>query len=384
MANSTTAISKYNTAVTRQSGRVGTVRYVRKKSGETYVRSASNDVINNPRTEAQMRQRMKFASLSALYAALVADGTQYLKGAFTSKANNQSDYNAFMQVNQGLGVYVSKQDRALGKVVALPVVIASGKLAEITCTENAGVTKTNLSLGSLTIDANTTVAQLSAAIISSNSGWGYGHQLTYCYVVQQGDGVGVYFTRVVLSQTDSTKVQDMGISTSDGMLALDFDEAGCIGAIHSYNGKVSKCAMIATSDQQAAIDAMLTDDVFATCSASYGTAEARYLSGKSTGTSSSASGSNGTTGGANTTKYTISLNASPANGGTVSGAGSYDAGSTANISATAASGYTFSKWSDGNTSASRTITVNENNSLTAIFTASSSGGGNNDSGDYVS
>ena len=96
------------------------------------------------------------------------------------------------------------------------------------------------------------------------------------------------------------------------------------------------------------------------------------------------SGSNGTTGGTTTSKYTISLSASPANGGTVSGAGSYDAGSTANISATAASGYTFSRWSDGNTSESRTITVNENNSLTAIFTANSSGGGNNDSGDYVS
>ena len=49
----TKAISKYNTAVTIQSGRVGNVRYVQ-KGGRTYVRSAANrvDANSNPRTDA--------------------------------------------------------------------------------------------------------------------------------------------------------------------------------------------------------------------------------------------------------------------------------------------------------------------------------------------
>lgn len=66
-------------------------------------------------------------------------------------------------------------------------------------------------------------------------------------------------------------------------------------------------------------------------------------------------------------KYTVSLTATQ--GGTVSGGGTYAAGTEVTITATANSGYTFSKWSDGNTSASRKITVDENISLQAQFTS---------------
>ena len=39
----------------------------------------------------------------------------------------------------------------------------------------------------------------------------------------------------------------------------------------------------------------------------------------------------------------------------------------------ASSDYTFSRWSDGDTSASRTVTVNEDMSLTAYFTKTTGG-----------
>lgn len=55
-------------------------------------------------------------------------------------------------------------------------------------------------------------------------------------------------------------------------------------------------------------------------------------------------------------------------GGTVSGGGTYTQGDDYTIKATASSGYKFVKWSDGNTSASRTITMGSNNaSYTATF-----------------
>lgn len=49
-------------------------------------------------------------------------------------------------------------------------------------------------------------------------------------------------------------------------------------------------------------------------------------------------------------------------------------GSRVNVTATHKSGFQFDKWSDGNTSASRTINVTQNLSLTASFKAVSSGG----------
>ena len=80
-------------------------------------------------------------------------------------------------------------------------------------------------------------------------------------------------------------------------------------------------------------------------------------------------------GGNTQTMYTLSLTASPAEGGSVSGAGTYEAGASVSIQATANTGYTFTRWSDGDTNASRSVTVNNDLTLTAEFTAASGGGG---------
>lgn len=63
--------------------------------------------------------------------------------------------------------------------------------------------------------------------------------------------------------------------------------------------------------------------------------------------------------------YTVSLTAGT--GGTVSGGGTYNYGSSCTITATPNTNYKFTKWSDDNTSASRTFTVTGNVSLTAYF-----------------
>src|SRR5210317_642570 len=67
------------------------------------------------------------------------------------------------------------------------------------------------------------------------------------------------------------------------------------------------------------------------------------------------------------TKYTVTISAG--SGGAVStSGGSYEQGQTVTVTATPASGYVFSSWSDGNTNATRTITVSSNTNLTANFT----------------
>lgn len=62
--------------------------------------------------------------------------------------------------------------------------------------------------------------------------------------------------------------------------------------------------------------------------------------------------------------YNVTLSAV---NGTVTGAGEYEHGTTANITAVAAEGYHFVKWSDGDTNATRTIKVTSNVTLTAEF-----------------
>lgn len=66
------------------------------------------------------------------------------------------------------------------------------------------------------------------------------------------------------------------------------------------------------------------------------------------------------------TQYTLSLLADPSSGGTVSGSGSYDAGTKVTVSATPNNGYRFIRWSDkGNQS--HTVTMNGSKTLTAYF-----------------
>lgn len=63
--------------------------------------------------------------------------------------------------------------------------------------------------------------------------------------------------------------------------------------------------------------------------------------------------------------YTLTVTAGA--GGTVSGSGTYNYGATATLKATPSAGYHFVKWSDGNTNASRTVTVTGNATYTATF-----------------
>jgi hypothetical protein len=94
------------------------------------------------------------------------------------------------------------------------------------------------------------------------------------------------------------------------------------------------------------------------------------------------SGNGGSTGGSNA--ETVRLTVSAGNGGKVKiGDGEYGAGSntdvapgtSVNISAQPNAGYSFSQWSDGNTSASRSVAVSAAMTLTASFTLNSGGSG---------
>lgn len=74
-------------------------------------------------------------------------------------------------------------------------------------------------------------------------------------------------------------------------------------------------------------------------------------------------------GSAPVTNYTLTVLSNNNAWGTVSGGGSYAAGATATLTATANSGYHFVSWQDGNTSNPRTVTVTADATFTATFAA---------------
>lgn len=69
------------------------------------------------------------------------------------------------------------------------------------------------------------------------------------------------------------------------------------------------------------------------------------------------------------TTHTLTVNASPAEGGTVTGGGTYEYGQTVTLNASPNEGYVFLNWSDGSTSASHPVMVTGDAEYTAYFAA---------------
>lgn len=66
-------------------------------------------------------------------------------------------------------------------------------------------------------------------------------------------------------------------------------------------------------------------------------------------------------------QYTISTSVSPSGSGVVTGAGTYDSGTSIQIEAIANTGYSFVRWSDNVYTNPRSVLVNSSQSFTAIF-----------------
>lgn len=66
-------------------------------------------------------------------------------------------------------------------------------------------------------------------------------------------------------------------------------------------------------------------------------------------------------------QFTVTTNVTPAEGGSVTGGGSYNYGSTATLVATPNEGYEFVEWNDHNTSSTRVVTVTGDETYTATF-----------------
>ena len=159
-------------------GKVGDLVFSRRLGQQ--VTKAYNPSPLNPKTKAQMAQRTKLASLVAAYRAMRV----ILDHSFTNRREGQTSYNVFVSSNMAIAPFLSKQQAEQGVVVVLPYVVSKGVLSRIFVSGSGDNAFTNIALGSLVIDDDTTIAEFSQAVVENNSGWEYGDQLTYLSVLQ--------------------------------------------------------------------------------------------------------------------------------------------------------------------------------------------------------
>lgn len=197
----------------------GMVLYSR--NGETIARELAPQV-SNPRTPAQMEQRVKLSNLVSFYRA----NAGWMRNAFESKKERESDYNAFVSANVGSNqVALAKSDVAAGAAVVAPYKITSGSLPIIETVLNGQNLVSNLYVGALTIGAETTVSDVSAALLANNNGLEEGMQISVIINLQLASaGAGVPYITVrayemIINQEDTTLITDVipdGILTTAG------------------------------------------------------------------------------------------------------------------------------------------------------------------------
>ena len=123
-----------------------------------------------------------------------------VNGVATQLNGKMNDYNAFIQANTNVvKVYVPKSVRLNGGSVLAPYQITRGSLPSVAMTKNAqSILVSDINLGSLVIDAETTVADLANAVIAYNEGGG-SETVTVAAPTFSGDTQFTESTQVTMS-----------------------------------------------------------------------------------------------------------------------------------------------------------------------------------------
>ena len=189
-----------------------------KVGGQTIAREVASQV-SNPRTPAQMDNRVRLQNVVSVYRA----NRGWMKGAFENKKQKESDYNAFVSANLSSSqVAFTKQQAAAGAAVAAPYQITSGSLGSIEQQVSESELQTNIYLRTLTIDQTTTVGAFSAAVIGSNNNIVQGMQLSLILNIQsvnQATGIPYIITRAYEVLLDPQSQELLSAYYPGGLLA---------------------------------------------------------------------------------------------------------------------------------------------------------------------
>ncbi|MBP5479706.1 MAG: hypothetical protein J6Y15_10150 [Bacteroidaceae bacterium] len=169
-------------AIKKMTGSAGEFMF-HSESGRTIVREKPASV-KNVRSVAQQRTRMKFTNIIRMYKAI----SPLAICGFEDKAKGVSDYNMFVKVNMyRTPVFLTKAEVADRACVAAPYKITDGSLDKIFVTGKGANAVTNIDLGGLVIDANTTVGEFSSVVVSLNTDYDKYDLLSFYSVLQYVD-----------------------------------------------------------------------------------------------------------------------------------------------------------------------------------------------------
>ena len=160
---------------TRMKGSLGDWTFSR-HDGKTVASQKVERKSTPTRKKSQMRLRTQLSNLVNLFRAF----GQTLHPSFEKRKSGASDFNEFVRANLGaVPVYLTKSEAKQGGSVVAGYLVTLGTLPSINVTMGAGdVATTDISLGSMSITASTTLKAFSNAVVNNNRDYEYGDQIS--------------------------------------------------------------------------------------------------------------------------------------------------------------------------------------------------------------
>ena len=232
-----------NGILKKLNGSAGSLTF-KQVNGQTVV-SEKVTAVKKSNTPAQMRQRTKWGNVVQMYKGICP----LINYGYESKPTGCSDFNMFMKANMKLtDIYLTRSEVAGGACIAAPYQLTQGSLPSIVVVGKGEMAKTDIFLGGLKIDENTTVKDFAQAVVSNNADYDYGDQIAFFDVLQKVNAVTLIpycqftATNVLLDKASEVKLWDLVnkhgfASSSDGFLMHAEGEGnGVYGWVHSRKG----------------------------------------------------------------------------------------------------------------------------------------------------
>ena len=353
-----------------ESGSVGAVS-VYERNGQTIARQKHPDHYNFRRSERRLGQLTRLVNVNNSWSAFGGA----LKGHFETRKAGQTDYNAFQSANlTNARVFLTEEDVKKYTTVLDNFFVSKGLLEPVIEVEERGeMMVSNIRVGDLELNADTTVSTLSARVVELNKGFFRpGDEIYFIRATQIGGNDSprtpsfVVGTNLVpLSVTTSNKMRQMVSCAFEGSEALDgfVNVEGYLGCKKEENSLVAWMHRRHINDKHLTVS---TQKLIGTNTllTQYATAEARlkaiesYHPGQPNMLAYHYNPHpviNPFEVGAEAPEVTIRAESAEPDMGRVEGGGSYKVGTRLQLRALPAQGHTLLYWEDGEGSPVRDI-----------------------------
>ena len=157
---------KLKSSIGTVKGRVGNMRFY-ERNGEIIGVSLPNG-IRNPKSPAQMKQRIKMNNILNMYKYIKG----YLQQNFEGIIGNKNASSFFRSYNlMKTPVWLTKEQKESCKFVLAPYVVAQGRINSVGYEFRDGLFVSDINVGDLEINDETEESILSSIICDSNEGW---------------------------------------------------------------------------------------------------------------------------------------------------------------------------------------------------------------------